>query len=99
MKPFSRIASGAMMLAALARRMLAEHGNLLAAVLFGLAHYPNFGLMVATFLLALVCLQHYQEYRALAPLAVIHAVLGTLYLELASPTLLLSGAVGQRFFG
>jgi hypothetical protein len=80
-------------------RRLDGDGRLAAATLFGLGHYPNFGVMVATFILALVCLQHFRRYHALLPLSVLHALLGTLYLELGSPSLLLSGAIGQRFFG
>ena len=69
-----------------------------AAGLFGLVHFPNFSLMIATLLLAWICLAHYQRHRALAPLVIIHAALGSLYLEVMTPVVLRSGLIGALFF-
>jgi hypothetical protein len=69
-----------------------------AAALFGLIHFPNFSLMIATLVLAWICLAHYRRHRALAPLVIIHALLGSLYLEMMTPVVLRSGLIGTLFF-
>ncbi len=71
----------------------------LAALLFGLGHFPNFELMLGTFALAAACLAVYQRDRAIAPLALLHATWGGAYLSLLPEAWLFSGAVGMRYFG
>lgn len=81
------------------RLQLGQHtATLTAAVLFGLAHYPNFALMAATLILAQFCLWLYQQHGSLLPGIALHAISGTLYLELMPETWLRSGAIGERFF-
>ena len=81
---------------------LGGHGQPLAlvggAVLFGLLHWPNLALMVATLALGLLASLLYRHHGRLLPLAVLHAMLGTLYLELLPREWLWSGAVGWRYF-
>jgi len=87
-------------LAVLARAILVEERSALsvAAALFGLLHYPNFTLMTATAALGWLCLHLWHRHRALAPLVVLHAALGTLYLETTAPFLFRSGDIGRAFF-
>ena len=87
------------LLSAMRRLRLPEQvAAVAAAVLFGLAHYPNFALMAATLVLAQLCLWLYQRHGSILPGIVLHASLGTLYLELMPVNLLRSGAIGERFF-
>jgi hypothetical protein len=69
-----------------------------AAGLFGLAHFPNFALMAGSLVLAQLCLWLYRRHDSLLSGVVLHAVLGTLYLELMPVGILRSGAIGMRFF-
>jgi membrane protease YdiL (CAAX protease family) len=75
-----------------------QPATLAATVLFGMAHFPNFALMVGTLILAQLCLWLYQRHDSLLPGIALHAILGTLYLESMPETLLRSGAIGERFF-
>ncbi|MDJ0654372.1 MAG: hypothetical protein QNJ40_09480 [Xanthomonadales bacterium] len=70
----------------------------LAAILFGLAHYPNFELMLGTLLLGGLLVAHFLKFRALLPLAFSHATLGAIYLTMAPSWVIHSGAVGSRLF-
>lgn len=74
-------------------------GHAIGAALFGLLHFPNFTLMTITLGLAGLTGSLYRRFGALPPLIALHAVLGTLYLELLPRDWIWSGAVGLRFFG
>lgn len=69
----------------------------LSASVFALLHLPNFGLMLATLLAGSAWARQGQRHGALLPLALSHAVLGTLLAWAATPWLLRSAEVGGRF--
>ena len=70
-----------------------------ASALFGWLHWPNFALMVLSSVLALLTALHFRRHRAILPVAIAHALAGTIILSAAPPTLLRSGLVGLRYFG
>lgn len=69
----------------------------IAGGLFALLHLPNFVLMLATLLAGSAWATHGHRHGALLPLALSHALLGTLFAWLASPWLLRSAEVATRY--
>lgn len=70
----------------------------LCAAVFGWAHLPNFELMVLTTALAMIALDLFRRYGALAPLAALHAVAGLAWLNGLPDYLLHSGQVGAHYW-
>lgn len=68
-----------------------------AGGLFALLHLPNFGLMLATLLAGTAWASQGHRHGALLPLALSHALLGTLLAWATTPWLLRSAEVGGRF--
>ena len=84
-------------------RWLIVTGNSLQAVYigalsFGVLHWPNAHLMLATFAGGLCWCSLYLRERALLPLAVSHTLSALILLALLSPEWLLNANVGVRFF-
>jgi len=84
-------------------RWLTVTGNSMQAVYigalsFGLLHWPNAHLMLATFAGGLCWCSLYLRERALLPLAVSHTLSALVLLALLPPELLLNADVGVRFF-
>ena len=86
-----------------AERWLIVTGNSMQAVYigalsFGVLHWPNAHLMLATFAGGLCWCSLYLRERALLPLAVSHTVSALVLLALLPPEMLLNADVGVRFF-
>lgn len=92
----------ALLLVAIMPRLLRGGGDprLAAACaggLFALFHLPNFGLMLATLVAGTAWALQGHRHGALLPLALSHAVLGSLLAWAATPWLLRSAEVGGRY--
>ena len=67
------------------------------AGIFGFLHFPNFALMVATFLLGIALLLIYERYRNLLAIAAAHAFLAVGFNSLALQFFWLSRTIGPTF--
>jgi membrane protease YdiL (CAAX protease family) len=82
------------------RRLQLLHAGtagLLAAAVFAFLHLPNFGLMIATFLLGNLWLYIFRRHGNLLAIAVSHAVLAVCAEELLPAYLLVSKNVGVAY--
>jgi hypothetical protein len=75
-----------------------KHAQPLTAVLFAIAHAPNFALMCLSLLAAWGWLGLYQRHRAWLPVLASHYVLGVLAITALPPDILYSAEVGLRYF-
>lgn len=69
----------------------------LSAGIFGLFHFPNFALMVATFALGMVLLHIYDRHQNLLAIATAHAFLAVSFNTLALKFFWLSRTIGPEF--
>ncbi len=69
----------------------------LSAGFFGFMHFPNFALMVATFLLGVALLHIYDRYRNLLAISTAHAFIAVSFNTLALQYVWLSRTVGPEF--
>lgn len=70
----------------------------LGGLMFGLFHFPNFALMVATFLMGSLWAWVYLRHRCIMPQALMHGLLGSLLFAVAPPWLLQNAAIGIAYF-
>ena len=72
--------------------------TLFGAGFFSLLHFPNFALMMSTYIMGIAWITVYRRYRTLIPIAVSHGVLATLFRELAPESIRLSGDFGANYY-
>lgn len=79
------------------REVFGKAAIVLGAGIFGLLHFPNFALMVATFLLGIGLLLIYERYQNLLAIAAAQAFLAVSFNTLALKFFWLSRTIGPEF--
>lgn len=79
------------------REVFGKAAIVLSAGIFGLLHFPNFGLMVATFVLGIALLHIYERHQNLLAIAAAQAFLAVSFNTLALKFFWLSRTIGPEF--
>lgn len=74
------------------------HAHGLTALIFGLAHAPNFALMCLCMLAAWWWTRHFKQYRSWLPIVATHYLLGLLVISCLPGDWLYSAETGLRYF-